>query len=364
MTVHEKISARQFFILVLLFTIGSSVLIVPAGVVAEAKQDAWIAMILALGAGLFLSLFYYALSKLYIGETFARFTERTLGRGVGLPISVFFFGYTFTLSALVLRNLGDFIITAILPETPIQFLHISFMAIVIMAVRLGLEVIARAAEIFAPWALMFIVLIVLLLTPEMEFIKLQPVFGTGILSVLRGALPVLGSPYLELVVFLVILPYLNQTNRPGRAFFLGTLIGGILLFLVTFLCILVLGVDVTARQMYPSYTLAKIISVGDFLERLEVLLAGSIFFSLFFKLTLCFYASAAELAHILRIKDYRPLVLPLGMIVIIYSIIAYPNSTYFLTFVGRIWPYFAATFGLLLPLLLFTAAKLRGSRRK
>ncbi|NRF90612.1 GerAB/ArcD/ProY family transporter [Paenibacillus frigoriresistens] len=41
------IGIRQFTILVTLFTVGSSILISPASLTAEAKQNGWIAAILA-----------------------------------------------------------------------------------------------------------------------------------------------------------------------------------------------------------------------------------------------------------------------------------------------------------------------------
>lgn len=49
---NGKISIRQFTILVILFTVGGSILIVPSGLASEAKQDGWIAGLLALGIGL------------------------------------------------------------------------------------------------------------------------------------------------------------------------------------------------------------------------------------------------------------------------------------------------------------------------
>lgn len=39
---NGKTSARQFKVLIFLYTIGSTILIIPSGLAATAKQDAWI----------------------------------------------------------------------------------------------------------------------------------------------------------------------------------------------------------------------------------------------------------------------------------------------------------------------------------
>lgn len=41
-----KISVRQFAVLAIIYTIGTTILIIPSGLAADAKQDAWIAAIL------------------------------------------------------------------------------------------------------------------------------------------------------------------------------------------------------------------------------------------------------------------------------------------------------------------------------
>ena len=44
-----KISVRQFAVLVMIFTIGTTILVIPSGLAADAKQDAWLAAMLGVG---------------------------------------------------------------------------------------------------------------------------------------------------------------------------------------------------------------------------------------------------------------------------------------------------------------------------
>ncbi|WP_244297390.1 GerAB/ArcD/ProY family transporter [Brevibacillus antibioticus] len=61
--------------------------------------------------------------------------------------------------------------------------------------------------------------------------------------------------------------------KTDEIFFLGTLLGGIVLFIIMLMCILVLGADQTARHFYQTYVLIKQLKLGDFIQRLEAIIA-------------------------------------------------------------------------------------------
>lgn len=349
---HGKISIRQFKLLVTIFTIGSSILVVPSGLAAEAKQDAWIAAIVGLLLSMPLIYLYNALGCRFPKLTLAEYSEQILGKWVGKLVSLLFMGYFFLVTALLLREIGDFMTTQIYPETPIAFIEILFLAVVIMAVRYGLEPLTRACEIFLPWILLLCVVLFVFLSPNMKFHNMQPVLEDGIKPLLRAVYSLMGLPFLELAVFLMIVPYVNRPSAVKKAFYGGTLAGGIVIVLITLLSILVIGADLTHRQLYPSYALAQTINVGGFFQRVEAMMAAIWLLTIFFKLTVCFYASLLGFAQTLRLKDYRFLTLPFGMLTLVLSIAAIPSTTYFNNFVARMWTPFSLTFGLFLPLVL------------
>ncbi|WP_312029536.1 GerAB/ArcD/ProY family transporter [Paenibacillus sedimenti] len=72
-----------------------------------------------------------------------------------------------------------------------------------------------------------------------------------------------------------------------------------------------------------------------------------------------FYASTLSFAQIMKMKEARPLHFPLAMILIVLSIISYPNASYFLNFVSKIWFPYALTFGFLLPVCMIGVAVIR-----
>ncbi|WP_342603140.1 GerAB/ArcD/ProY family transporter [Peribacillus sp. FSL E2-0159] len=62
--------------------------------------------------------------------------------------------------------------------------------------------------------------------------------------------------YIEPVALLMILPFVSQKDRIRKSLFVGQLLAGIVLIIITMLAILVLGPELTASQNYPIYMLA------------------------------------------------------------------------------------------------------------
>jgi spore germination protein KB len=188
--------------------------------------------------------------------------------------------------------------------------------------------------------------------------------GEGIKPIFRGVLHFLGLPFLELVVFLMIFPYVMKNQKAGKNFLQGTLYGGMILIIINLMAISVLGADITSRQIFPTYILAKGINVGHFFQRVEAIIAGIWFLTIYIKITICFYSTALGLSQVLKLKDYRFLTLPLGMILLVLSLVASPNIIYFQTFLLKIWTPYSLTFGLFLPLLLLSVSMIKNKFKK
>ncbi|USK36632.1 endospore germination permease (plasmid) [Bacillus sp. F19] len=352
-----KISPRQFSILVTFFTVGGSILFVPT-LTFYAKQDAWIAYLLGAGIGLLFVLLNNTLGSIFPNMTIAEYSEVILGKWLGKIVSLLYFIYFFIICVHFLRQMGNFLTTHILNETPIVTIHIIFFIVVIMGVRLGLETLARGSEIFLPWITLLFFVFIVSLVPQMKFNHLQPLLENKLLYTVYLSID---SPYTQLVTFLMIFPYVNQIKKAEKSFYFGTLSGFIILFLILIVSILVLGADHSARQIYPSYSLAKKINVGNFIQRIEAVIMIIWLVTLYYKVTIIFYAATLCLGQILKLKDHRPLTFPLGMVIVVYSIVSYPNIISYSEFANTTLGPLTITFGLILPLLLLVIGKYRFS---
>ncbi|MGE7764006.1 GerAB/ArcD/ProY family transporter [Peribacillus sp. NPDC096540] len=358
-----KISARQFAILVILFSIGTTILVIPGIMAQEVKQDAWIAAVIGTGIGLLLVALYIAVGRMFPTKTLVEISESLFGKWLGKAVSLSFILFSVYSTTELLLYVGTFLTTEIMPDTPIEAIHILFACILIMGVRLGLETLARSAELLFPiFVFLFIVLVASILLPpvQFKFENIQPVFETGIKPMIRAVFLFTSIFSLPLIVLLMIFPVsVNQPKVAEKNFLIGILIGGICLLIIIALTILTLGADNSARITYPSYVLARKINIGDFLQRIEAIVAIMWIITIYFKMAFYFYASVIGLAQTLNMKDYRPLTLPLGMILIPLSLLIHPNVVHQTTFDKEIWPLYASTYGLVLPILLLAVQVFR-----
>lgn len=349
-----KISMRQLAILTLLFTVGSAILIVPSDMAAIAKQDAWIAALIGLGGGLLVVWLMAALIRAYPQMTLVGVLEALFGKWIGKTVALLLAASLILAGpATVLHDIGEFMTTQMMPETPVQALIILFSIIVLMGLRAGLEVLARSAELLFPWFTILYVSLVVLISSRIEPQHITPVLERGFSPLWAAAVSFMGIVFLPHLALLLFLP--PTVNRPERLtghFILGSFIGSMMLVIVIVLSILVLGPEITEKSLYPSYSLAKKIDIAHFLQRIEVFMAAIWFISLYFRITLYMLAVVSSIAQVFNFKDYRPLVLPLGMLLVAISFTVYPNLAFKQTWDTETWTPYILTVGLLLPLVL------------
>ncbi|MGF7033021.1 spore germination protein KB [Paenibacillus mucilaginosus] len=362
---REQISVSQLSALMCMFIISSSTLLIPTYLASQAKQDAWIAVTAGIALSCLLVPLYTKLSGTYPGMTLMQYSEIILGRLPGKAVGLLFWAYLLILTSGLLRQLGEMITTLTLPQTPIQAIHAVMVLLLVFSVRRGLEPVGRAAEIFLPWVLLFILCFLMFLAPEIEINHLLPVMEHGLPPIIKGTLTLIGIPYLDLVVFLMLLPHLRRPEKSGKAFRFAMLSGGGIVLLFTLCSILVLGPHTTERSVYPLFQMAQKVNIGNFIQRIEVLVGGLWFISLFFKITVCLYACALCATQLFGLRGYREITYPLGLIIWVLAMIIAPSSVYFLDFIREIWTVSTLPYGLLLPLLLLAvhAWKQRSARK-
>ncbi|MGE7953977.1 GerAB/ArcD/ProY family transporter [Lysinibacillus xylanilyticus] len=356
----QLISSRQFTIIVILFTVGTSILIIPASIATEVKQDAWIVAIIGTLLSIPILTLFMALVKKMPTLSFVEITEKILGSFLGKIVTIGFVILTLLSSGELLYFIGNFLQTEVMPETPPVVFSILFNLIILFAAYSGIEVFARTLEILFPAFLFIFIIFVLFITPEIEIKNVQPILEVSAQPLIYSILHFMGLFSFPLVVILMVFPSaINNYTSGKKGFYIGTLIGGLILTIVIALSILVLGVTNTSLRTFPSYTLAQRISIGNFLQRIEVIMAFIWMVTIFVRAFMYFYATVKGLGEILKINDHRRLILPLGMITVALSQIVHPNNMHSSKYNQETWPLYIGIFALFLPLLLLIVAKLR-----
>ncbi|MEG0471204.1 MAG: endospore germination permease [Solibacillus sp.] len=361
----QLISSRQFTIIVILYTVGTGILIIPASLALEVHQDAWIVGIIGTLLSLLLIKLYILFSNKMANHSFVEATEKILGSFVGKLVSLGFVLLTLLSSGELIYFIGSFLQIEVMPETPPVVFSILFTLIILYAVYQGIEVFARTLEILFPVFLIIFIIFLFFVSPQIDIKNMQPVFDVPIQPLIYSVLHFMGLFSFPLIILLMIFPSaINNLQSGKKGFYIGTLVGGFIVTAFIALSILVLGVTNTSLRTFPSYTLAQRISVGDFLQRIEIIMAFMWMVTIFVRAYMYFYASLFGISQILKLKDHRPLILPLGMIVVALSQIVHSNIIHSDKYNQQTWPLYIAVFSIILPLILLLIAKLRKIKTK
>lgn len=360
-----KINLRQFKIFAILFTVGTTILITPAGLAAEIGQDAWMAPIAAMAPGLLLVLLYNGITRAAPGMTIVEIGESLFGTWIGKGLALLFILFSFFGASLVLFDVGKFIITVLMPETPLLFVNALFAILLLYAIGSGFDTLARMTELLFPWFALLFLFMVALLLPQIDVRNVQPFLEAGPKELAHSVLVVLSLSYMPLAVFLMVQPVeLTDARKAPRAFAGAVLVGGVLSSVVAALTILVLGANVTSLQEYPVYSLAQRINIGKFLERVEAIAAGLWLITTFVKMSLYFYAAVSGLVRLARLPSYRPILLPMVALLVVVSVKVFPNSAAEHQFTATIWITIVFTSGVAIPLLLFIGLMIKRQYHK
>lgn len=350
------ISPFQFGALIIMFVISSSTLILPTLLAMQAKQDAWLSAILGTSASMLLVLVYGKLGTRFPGMTLAEISDRLLGKFMGKALMLLFLCYLFIITPGLLSQVGTLATSLFLAQTPTPAVNLLFFSIIVFAVLLGLETFARAAELFLPFVMLLLFLLLIALLPLIEFRYLMPMLENGIGPVIKGALTVIGIPFLDLAILLMVFPSVSDGKAAYKVYFAATAFGGLMLIVVILFSTLIIGPFITEIAEYPFFVLAQKVNIGHFVQRIESIVMMIWIVSLFFKITICYYALLLLAGQIFQLRSYKLLAVPIGFIIIVLSVTLFPSSVSFWEFVAEQWTPSVLPYGLLIPAaLLFIA---------
>ena len=356
---NEVISERQATIIIILFIIGSTFL---AGSGGQAKQDAWLAIIVAISWSVILLLMFSKILSLYPGKDLFDILQILMGKSIGKIISILMIWFAFHDGALIIRNLSEFSSTLVFDDTPVAVPMIFFSIIIIWCIKEGIEVFGRWCEFFIFVVILIFATITLLAIPQMDISRFKPILSNGISPVLRGAFSSFSYPFGETVIFTMVFSNISKTKSYKKTFILGLLIGGGLVFLATLRNILILGGETISRVYYPATMGISLIRVGELLTRLEMFVTIDFLVCVFVKVCICIFAVCNGISKVFGFDDYKFIATPVTLLMLSFSFFVYNSIMEMSFWTANVWPYYSLTFEVIIPLIVFIVAEIKNRK--
>ncbi len=355
---REQVNDKEAICILVIFILGSTIL---TGIVGEAENDKWIAGLIGLLSAMPMLLIYARILFIFHGKDLFEILEILFGKIGGRVIALFYLWYSFHLGALVTRNFGEFMNVVAMTRTPMIVPMIAVGLLAVFAVRMGIDVIGKTSAYILPIILTIIGVVLLLAIPEMRVGNLKPFLGTDISILLKSSFSSFSFPFAESVLFLGVFSTLKSKKSSYKVYFTGLSIAGVIIIYITIRNTLVLG-DIGNSFYFPSYVAVSGISIGEFVQRIEVSVAFALAVGSFIKISICLYVAANIFAKIFNLKDYRAMVLQLGLIMVFMAQILYKNTMDMQAWASNVYPFYALPFQVVLPIVIWIFSEVKKSK--
>lgn len=311
---QEKITVMQTIMLLTCFLTGTSIILNSA---AESGSDAWIAALIGWAGGYIIFLIVAAVASLHPGKTLVGIMIDCFGNRTGKIFGLLYALFFIWLAGAVLHVFSFYVISVEFPETPILFIDICIMLVITFAVKIGLEVLGRMSEVFLIIFGIVVIATFASLSTDFHVLAFKPILKNGILPPLMSGLESAVLPFSESMIALTIFPNVNNQKKIFKIANITTLLTGGFLVLILVRNIVVVGVDLSSRNIFPAEKIFRLMPGIDIypLLDLDVIMTGVI------KVAIILFAAVRTLGEVFSLKEFKILVLPTSALAVSSSTI-------------------------------------------
>ncbi|MCM3786126.1 spore germination protein [Neobacillus mesonae] len=315
---RNQISAGQMISLMLMFEVGVAAVI---NLGFSAGRDAWIASLISTFLGAVLFWVYSSIAKPFPALTLTAISRKLLGKYLGIAVGLMYVIYFMYIGSRNLREGANLVNIILLNNTPLVVITVLMVACIAYVTYLGFEVLARTAVLLMVFILIVVVIINFLLfaSDSLHFDFLLPILENGFGGVWNAiTTDTLIVPYGEMILFLMLLPYMRRPEKGGYIGVIAIVFGGLLLTQTMLLNIAALGLNIAKGSPFPVLSTISTVQISDFIQRVDILVVMTMIISNFYRVALYFSAVLIGASDIFNIP-YRKLVVPIAFIFLIWS---------------------------------------------
>lgn len=345
---REIITTKQGIFLVLTFTMGTSLIVSSSG---AAKEDMWISIAFALIAILPVIFVYSKILSFFPGKNLYEILDLSFGKIIGKVFTLLYILYFLYLGSLTVRNITEFIQVVSLRQTPQYFSGLWIVLAGAYMVRSGIEVFARWTNLTCMFLLLLTFVTTIASIFQFDLTNILPILYYGWSPVIESTITTFSFPFGEVVAFLSLFHTLKENKNAFKTFFTGLFIGGILLMVVSIRSTFLLGYPLIDLTYFPTFYANTVVSIGGFVESIEVFSAVILLLAGFAKFSACLFAICIGIKHLFSSQNYYIFSIFVSLIALVVSQIMFSSTMEMIENV-KFYPYYAMPFQVIFPIIL------------
>lgn len=285
-----KIGAWQTFVIYVLFILGS---VSTVGGTSEAGRDAWLVFLLG-------GILAIPLNMMYIKLVYSENPKNGAGRFVRKAIMVLIGIAAVHIGAIALALFTMFISQMTLVVTPDIIIAVFIALTAYVMCRGGISVLGRTAEMVFPVVIAFITVASIASMGQADFTNIVPMVKNGPAPLINGTFSALMFYFAEGFICVFTLCISADKNDAKKGILWGTVFTTLFVTAIFVRNLVVLGYPFVESLYFPSYTVASIITLSNFFQRMEVLISIVFILCKLIKLALAVEFVKRTFSHITR----------------------------------------------------------------
>jgi len=196
--------------------------------------------------------------------------------------------------------------------------------------------------------------------PIMDLSELKPLWPEW-KPLLSGVFFVADWPFAQLLILAFFFPLVQGLKEKKKAFIGWYLLAVAILIFEDLQVISILGQELAEISRFPLLKVNRLTGFGEF-RRVELFFFILWFIVGFTALTVYYQGLVLNLKELLRLENPRPLILPLGLFLMVFTSYMYPSDLNYITTRLRYVPFYTISVNLLYLTIIFIAASLSKRR--
>ncbi len=356
----STITSKQLIFVIVGSQVGIRFLFLPREVSLVAREDAWLAVLIAAIAPIFMIFMIDRLGKRMPDMGFSQMSQALFGKLLGSCLIIIFVAYIIGFEALIVRIFCEVTKLYLLPKTPLAVVLFMYVFTIVYVASKGARVVGRLNELLF-YLLLANFLILLIPLSNADYTNILPVGTSGWNGISRGTLMAV-QYYAGVEILMVLYSLVNKKEEILKAGIIAAVITTGLYVSIVVICELVFGVYGMQKQLFPALILLKVVQI-PVVERLE-------FIFLFFWLGMgarpsinMGFAASLSLTQMFNIdeKKYLPYTI-LGVGVVLYILALLPQDLLTVLRLSNYAGYSFVAVGIIYPLIFYITSLIRGKK--
>ena len=227
--------------------------------VMVAKQDGWISALIGSIYPLYVALLAIYVSGKHPKENILVLSKKYLGKNLGTILNVLFLLSFFSYFPPLISSVGIITRTEVAPTlTPLKIYVVIFFLAAYAASK-GIKVLGRICTISFLMVLAIMLPTIFILT-QGSYLNISPIFGSGIVNILKGSLASTYDYSLLELIFLIY-PFINDSSKIKSSALKAVGFTAIIYTWITFITIYYMGKDIIPKTIWSFFTVTEAVQV-------------------------------------------------------------------------------------------------------